>query len=179
MSENIQSISLGTYSIGETNKLTFSAGPGIRIDEPSAGTVRIGNDETVLYENSNPSQITGTANFDLSEPYTNFNYIKLEVRASYGAQQITKIVDVANKLPNENKFAASLGEWGMGQPSDTNLYCDRGYIQFNEVSASTLFASSPGSRIQINSNGTISFNSSRGPAIFKIIGINRISGSNA
>lgn len=169
----------GSFVLGNTNELTFSAGPGIKIDQPSEGVVRIGNDETVLYENSNPSQITGTSNFDLSEPYTNFNYIKLEIRASYGAQQITKLVDVTNKLPNETKFAASLGEWGMGQPSDANWYCDRGYIQFNEASASTLFASSPGSRIQINSAGTISFNASRGPAIFKIIGLNRISGSNA
>ena len=30
MSENIQSISQGTYTLGETNKLTFSAGPGIK-----------------------------------------------------------------------------------------------------------------------------------------------------
>lgn len=29
MSENIQSISQGTYTIGSTNELTFSAGPGI------------------------------------------------------------------------------------------------------------------------------------------------------
>ena len=170
---DIQSISNGTYVIGQTSATNFIGGQGIKIDSPSAGTVRIGNDETVLYENSNPAQITGTANFNLSEPYTNFNYIKLEVRASYGAQQITKLVDVTNKLPNETKIAASLGEWGMGQPSDTNLYCDRGYIQFNEASASTLFASSPGSRIQINSVGTISYNASRGPAIFKVIGINR------
>lgn len=169
----------GTFVLGSTSATTYQAGPGISITQPSEGTVRISNDETVLYENSNPAQITGTANFNLSEPYTNFNYIKLEVRASYGAQQITKLVDVTNKLPNETKFAASLGEWGMGQPSDTNLYCDRGYIQFNEASASTLFASSPGSRIQINSTGLISFNANRGASIFKVVGINRISGGNA
>lgn len=42
MSENIQSISQGTYTIGNTNELTFSAGPGITIDQPTEGTVRIG-----------------------------------------------------------------------------------------------------------------------------------------
>ena len=51
MSENIQSISQGTYTIGQTSATNFIAGPGIKIDEPSAGTVRIGNDETVLFEN--------------------------------------------------------------------------------------------------------------------------------
>lgn len=44
MSENIQSISQGTYTIGQTSALNFEAGPGIKIDSPSAGTVRIGND---------------------------------------------------------------------------------------------------------------------------------------
>lgn len=44
MSENIQSISQGTYTIGNTNELTFSAGPGIKIDQPSEGVVRIGNE---------------------------------------------------------------------------------------------------------------------------------------
>ena len=69
MSENIQSISQGTYTIGQTSATNFVAGNGIRIDEPSAGTVRIGNDETVLWEgdiNSSSDKIT------LSEPFTNF-----------------------------------------------------------------------------------------------------------
>ena len=72
MSENIQSIANGTYTIGETNKLTFSAGPGIKIDEPSAGTVRIGNDETVLWETSN---LYGESACNLSESLHNFEYI--------------------------------------------------------------------------------------------------------
>ena len=44
MSENIQSISQGTFTIGQTSATNFVAGPGIKIDEPSAGTVRIGMD---------------------------------------------------------------------------------------------------------------------------------------
>ena len=32
----------GSFVLGETSGLTFEAGPGIKIDEPSAGTVRIG-----------------------------------------------------------------------------------------------------------------------------------------
>ena len=71
MSENIQSISQGTYTIGQTSATNFVAGPGIKIDEPSAGTVRIGNDETVLYSGAGTSAVT------LSEPYTNFEAIKL------------------------------------------------------------------------------------------------------
>ena len=44
MSENIQSIANGSFVLGNTNELTFSAGPGISITQPSEGTVRIGTD---------------------------------------------------------------------------------------------------------------------------------------
>lgn len=68
----INSIANGTYTIGETNKLTFSAGPGIKIDEPSAGTVRIGNDETVLFETDSPSGVSAVI---CSETVKNFEKI--------------------------------------------------------------------------------------------------------
>ena len=71
MSENIQSISQGTYTIGQTSATNFVAGPGIKIDQPSEGVVRIGNDETVLYSGAY------TSAFSVSEPITNFNNIRL------------------------------------------------------------------------------------------------------
>lgn len=74
MSENIQSISQGTYTIGQTSATNFVAGPGIKIDEPSAGTVRIGNDETVIYEGS--AAWTGIT---FSEPASNFEKIRVYV----------------------------------------------------------------------------------------------------
>ena len=80
MSENIQSISQGTYTIGNTNELTFSAGPGIKIDEPSAGTVRIGTDETVLWSGS------GSSDFSLSESIHNFEQIKVTMIMDNGTQ---------------------------------------------------------------------------------------------
>ena len=71
MSENIQSISQGTYTIGQTSATNFVAGPGIKIDEPSAGTVRIGNDETVLWSGSRTSACS------LSENAYNFDYLQV------------------------------------------------------------------------------------------------------
>lgn len=71
MSENIQSISQGTFTIGSTSATNFVAGPGIKIDEPSAGTVRIGNDETVLWSGAKTSAVT------LSESMQNFDYLRL------------------------------------------------------------------------------------------------------
>ena len=82
MSENIQSISQGTYTIGQTSATNFVAGPGIKIDEPSAGTVRIGNDETVLWSG------TGSiSTFTLSEKLSNFEKFRF-VMAGYNTPQL-------------------------------------------------------------------------------------------
>lgn len=78
MSE-VRSISEGTFVIGDTNGLTFEAGPGISVSQPSEGTVRIANDETVLYNSSaliNRDQPLGTT-FNISEPVTNFERFKV------------------------------------------------------------------------------------------------------
>ena len=50
----------GTYVIGQTSATNFVAGPGIKIDEPSAGTVRIGTDETVLWSGNATTACTLT-----------------------------------------------------------------------------------------------------------------------
>ena len=73
MSENIQSISQGTFTIGSTSATNFVAGPGITITEPTAGTVRIGNDETVLWSGT-LEQLGSTG--QLSEPISRFSRIK-------------------------------------------------------------------------------------------------------
>ena len=62
----------GSFVLGQTSATNFVAGPGIRIDEPSAGTVRIGNDETVLWEGD---QVGSAFTITASEPPTNFQYI--------------------------------------------------------------------------------------------------------
>lgn len=61
-----------TFVLGQTSATNFVAGPGISITQPSEGTVRIANDETVLWSGAS----TNTA-FNLSEPITNFEYIML------------------------------------------------------------------------------------------------------
>ena len=78
MSENIQSISQGTYTIGQTSATNFIAGNGIKTDEPSAGTVRIGNDETVLYDNPTNNNVATTAEFVMNESIWNFHRAFIE-----------------------------------------------------------------------------------------------------
>lgn len=63
----------GTYVIGQTSATNFIAGPGITIDSPSAGTVRIGNDETVLWEGTATSGDT----MQLSEPFSGFHHLEI------------------------------------------------------------------------------------------------------
>ena len=71
MSE-INSIANGTFTIGQTSATNFQAGPGIKIDSPSAGTVRIGSDETVLYSGT---YNTATKSIVFSEPLSAFERI--------------------------------------------------------------------------------------------------------
>lgn len=87
MSENIQSISMGSYTLGETNKLTFEAGNGITISEPSAGTVRIGNDETVLWSGTTAGTIL-TAETTLNDSMRNYERIKFYFGSNYNQGQI-------------------------------------------------------------------------------------------
>lgn len=82
MSENIQSISQGTFTIGQTSATNFQAGPGIKIDSPSEGTVRIGNDETVLWSGDG-----NISTFTLSEKLSNFEKFRF-VLAGYNTQQL-------------------------------------------------------------------------------------------
>ena len=171
MSENIQSISMGTYTIGSTNELTFSAGPGIKVDQPSEGVVRIGNDETVLWENSaGASESNG---FTLSEQMTNFNTIKyfgstntcrycVEV-PTYGAITAVFRFGVACMCPDSD--GAPLQLYGK---------------TFNSTNGLTYTLSRSMGRwfdynTQTSVNGTQPFPGT----IYKIVGINRISGSNA
>ena len=66
----------GTYVIGQTSATNFIAGPGITIDSPSAGTVRIGNDETVLFSGDR-YWWTDTSPLTASENLSNFETIKV------------------------------------------------------------------------------------------------------
>lgn len=75
---DIQSIANGTYVIGQTSATNFVAGNGIKIDSPSEGTVRIANDETVLYDEPTNHNVDTTAEFQMSESLWNFHRAFIE-----------------------------------------------------------------------------------------------------
>ena len=94
MSE-IRSISEGTFVIGDTNGLTFEAGPGITVSKPSEGTVRIANDETVLYDNPTNHNVSTTAEFEMSESLWNFHRALIEFdNMEFSDQPLNMVIDL-------------------------------------------------------------------------------------
>ena len=171
MSENIQSISQGTYTIGSTSATNFVAGPGIKIDEPSAGTVRIGNDETVLW--------SGTGNistFTLSEKLSNFEKFRF-VMAGFNTSQLGMCeyyspADGSNISYCYECYVAGTDKnplqiWA-GRFSTTDS------LTYNIIDWKWMYMSGGGSVWSNTWN-----NDGRKPLIKRVIGINRISGSNA
>ena len=166
MSENIQSISQGTFTIGSTSATNFIAGQGIKIDEPSAGTVRIGNDETVLWEGTNFSVSDGrhlSATVQLSEPISAFEEIKI---ISSGHLDSETIVLDTTKTGNNGAFTWIVPEGGNANwiglrgvfTDQTHLKVYGGY----STSLDSIFTS----------NGWWSYKN-----IYKVVGVNRISGN--
>lgn len=171
MSENIQSISQGTYTIGQTSATNFVAGPGIKIDEPSAGTVRIGNDETVLYSGAL------TSNASLSEPLSSFETIKVHYASDFTETSNDHIVAEIDASKGSHYWVPVAG-----------LGVQNAWISMNLFSASNDYTSLSSLKSKLinfgkyNVTGTALAGATTGEnqaIIYKVVGINRISGSNA
>ena len=180
MSE-INSIANGSFVLGDTSATTFIAGNGIKIDEPSAGTVRIGNDETVLFSAS-----TWSATCPLSEPASNFKDIKIvyfEAYGNAGSRSITldtermtfsggtyDTIYIDCPFYYANKINCRGGNYSFDTPTSFALHNG---MQVNMESTTT------GSNT-ITYKGYYTTGANRQASVFidKIIGINRISGGN-
>ena len=159
MSENIQSISQGTYTIGQTSATNFIAGPGVRIDEPSAGTVRIGNDETVLWSGDIGYNQSTTG---ISEALTNFERLRIYNKA--GAYNEMS----SNWLNNVYVF------FSCTYDTDSN-YGKLSFVGLTMLDSGTTLKETYN---RIN-QGTSYYNNVNddGTHIVKVVGINRISGN--
>ena len=159
MSE-INSIANGTYIIGQTSATNFQAGPGIKIDSPSAGTVRIANDETVLFENVNGTN--GNTVITLSESISNFEYVQIEYSV-WDDEKATQILPVQSSQYQLNTV------W---YDNDSNFYhfCD---VLTISGTAYTLikaaFHSFNSTSVTVDGDAKKLFKT------YKVVGINRIS----
>ena len=168
MSENIQSIANGSFVLGQTSAINFVAGPGVRIDEPSAGTVRIGNDETVLFETTSTSGSPMTDTFNLSGSMADFDRIKILYRPWNDSITPEWFEFDYNKRAANNIMRRSttftINPWRF-------IVCEFNFSADNSFVVSDV-------RFADSSFGTSVIDKSRGN-IWKVVGINRISGSNA
>ena len=167
MSENIQSIANGTYVIGQTSATNFVAGPGITIDSPSAGTVRIGTDETVLFDSYGDGQSVAT----LSEPMTNFEKIKILLGNANAADGVEWHEYVADPAKIKNIWYCAGG--------GSNFYFICCYCESNTASKITISKEVAIIKAFGNANAPTgqAQNSGYMPCIHKVVGINRISGN--
>ena len=163
MSENIQSISQGTFTIGQTSATNFVAGPGIKIDEPSAGTVRIGNDETVLFDNE--SGTNGNTNITLTESISNFKYVQIDYSV-WDDEKETQILPVQSSQYQLNTV------W---YDNNRNFYhfCDVLTISGTTYTLiKAAFHNFNSTDVSVDGDAKTFFKT------YKVIGINRISGGN-
>lgn len=167
MSE-INSIANGTFTIGSTSAINFQAGPGISISEPSEGTVRIGADETVLWE----GQVSGAGiEIPLSESFRNFKALKFVTTQNY-----TSLNTILN-VQDSNVFGIPFGHIqsdGMYNEFISLSFTDNTHGSLtNAKSIEWPLTSTTTAPANVRNDWTWTFR-----ALSKIIGINRISGSN-
>ena len=163
----------GSFVLGQTSATNFQAGPGIKIDSPSAGTVRIGNDETVLWSGTlNYSQ---TAN--LSESVQNFEKIKVYTHESQRKRNLVSEyeTDYFNTQP---MIAVCIPDIeNANSKSWFSLYWSRLY--FTDTACSAI-VNNGGMQTWWDSKANAALNvvKDRYCIVDKIVGINRISGGN-
>ena len=146
----------GTFLLGNTSATTLSAGPGIKIDSTSVpGTIKISNDETVLWSGTLASGSTAT----LTENITNFERIGF---AGYSHNGNAYTVYAEAPVLNTTVRIGATTFW-PGSPEVDLVKCECNGTTVKSWGTSILYNGST-----TNTSGTIT----------KIYGINRISGGN-
>jgi len=150
----------GTFVLGQTSATNFVGGTGIKVDSPSEGTVRISNDETVLWSGAAAGNIT------LSEPCTNFE--KLELTTTNNEVITIKVAE-----QNFSLIFCPASNTNYGFFSFVNFTLSGSSITTNVGQVLNAGAYNAGTPTM-----TWDKSSSFKSWCVKVIGINRISGSN-
>ena len=113
----------GTYVIGQTSATNFVAGPGISITQPAEGTVRIANDETVLWSGT---YSTDTTQLVCSESIANFEKIDVwwiqqnarPIVHTYQTENLEQAFVIHGKCENGHAVVFIAG-WDKGSDNKT------------------------------------------------------------
>ena len=159
----------GTFVIGDTTTTTFEAGPGISITEPSAGTLKIGSDETVLW--SGTPQNSGTV--QLSESIGNFDRV-LFYFTKLNDSGVGSNVDTVDVVKTSYNFMHSIGT--------SNCWIQLARIDYNDTTHRISFGA--GKNINFGaytatswSNPSVFTGVGDSFYLFKVVGMNRIGGN--
>lgn len=153
----------GTFVLGNTSATNFVGGLGIKVDSPSEGTVRISNDETVLFD-AGTNGITGSSfPIQLAENPANFEYIRIVYRPWTNG-------DFVFDKPGDEDFVILNATWVNG--AQTAAFH---FVTSFSLSGTTM--SFVGNLYMQWGQTTMNTDSSTF-RLFKVVGINRISGGN-
>jgi len=156
----------GSFVLGNTSATTYQAGPGISITQPSEGTVRISNDETVLWE----GDYTNSGSITFSESYKNFAIMAVYFKDNDNNTNIHYII-TANQGGRMILVSYTFGMLSSQVQlwiKPTNYTLTNTSITYIEDNEFNLLAGS------VRVNGA-----AQRIHILKVVGINRISGGNA
>lgn len=165
-----------TFTIGQTSAINFEAGPGISITQPSEGTVRIANDETVLWSGNGPTVSTKTQDFILNESYKNFAQLQIWWGNQPGSDKRGTVI--TNYPVDDTTYT-----WqGINACSDSPNHIAYKMCFLSAISNTELTAYAY-RQATVNTNTTANFVWGTPKQYYecyplRIIGINRISGGN-
>lgn len=146
--------------------LPISAGPGINVALDN-GTLMIGNDETVLF--SSDSAVTS---FSTSEPIENFEYLKIIVEVANGIKAISNVV--VSNIFSSYLSIAYLGPQSISNSTDFFMW------RINYSRSGNTYTINNGYFCGWNQNSITAgaANTTNRGLVYKVVGINRISGGN-
>jgi uncharacterized protein YccT (UPF0319 family) len=128
-------------------------------------------DETVLYENDNPSMITSNTDIELSEEVRNFEYVAVEYCNSAGTADASKLRIMC--MTSSGNFELAVPIYSIGAAM-VNEGCS---IVFYQDKPSKVTVISVGHRSQISISGsTVTAQTTagaRGISVYRVVGVNR------
>ena len=154
---------------GPVTAVPVVAGKGVRlVADTENNRWVVEADETVLYQNDNPSQLLTETNLTLSESYLNFEKIKIELLDSAGST-----VNAAYYVEGPVFQTATTEISNLPVCSTVALMLDLNAFIFQTTATTTCTVKSSGNRLNVASTG-ITIAANRSTRVRKIIGVNRI-----
>ena len=162
---------------GPVTAVPVVAGKGVRlVADTENNRWVVEADETVLYNNTNPSVVTSNTDFDLSEPVRNFDRVKVYYKEYYGPDNPNGKFNMCSEaLVVSDTFGVGIP--GCSTGDNNTVFFDVNACMFDSTKPSKITVVSTGKRIGMTINGTsatFSTTNDRGICLFRVVGVQRI-----